>query len=44
LLPALTAAPAEVVLPTDRYQLTGTGLSTSITVSGTKFFKDDDLN
>jgi lipid-binding SYLF domain-containing protein len=26
------------------YQLTETGLSASITVSGTKFFKDDDLN
>ena len=26
------------------YQLTETGLSASITVGGTKFFKDDDLN
>jgi hypothetical protein len=26
------------------YQLTDTGLSASLTVSGTKFFKDADLN
>jgi len=26
------------------YQLTGTGLSASITAGGTKFFKDDELN
>jgi hypothetical protein len=26
------------------YQLTDTGLSASLTVSGTKFFKDKDMN
>jgi len=26
------------------YQLTETGLSASITIGGTKFFKDNDLN
>jgi hypothetical protein len=26
------------------YQLTNTGLSATLTVSGTKFFKDRDLN
>jgi hypothetical protein len=26
------------------YQLTETGLSASLTISGTKIFKDDDLN
>jgi hypothetical protein len=26
------------------YQLTDTGLSATLTVSGTKFFKDGDLN
>jgi hypothetical protein len=26
------------------YQITETGLSASLTLSGTKFFRDDDLN
>jgi hypothetical protein len=26
------------------YQVTETGLSASLTLSGTKFFRDDDLN